>query len=386
MTDIQHILSRTATLVLAGGRGARLAPLTHTRSKPAVPFGDGRIVDFVLANCLRSNLNHPSIITQYQASHLTQHVGRWWLEQSARGAVASASPVCMPRPDREYRGTADALFRNIPLLDSKTRFVLILSADHIYNMDYRELLQFHVDRNADVTLSAVVHPGESSRQFGILEVDELDRVTGFEEKPARPKNLPGSPGYVLANMGIYVFGKEALLDALRNDADDHASDHDIGRNILPRLVKQQKLLSAFRFQDPNAGQSRYWKDVGTIDSYYEASMSWLNSLPVAHRLAGSGSLIGDDVRVHPTAEVTDSILMSGVTIGPRARIRKAIIDENVRVLAGAHIGCGAREGQTFACTSNGVTVVAANSIVRPAMRIVEAPGRMRVRLQRQIAR
>lgn len=385
MTDIQNILDQTATFVLAGGRGARLAPLTHSRSKPAVPFGDGRIIDFALANCLRSNLNHPSIITQYQASHLTQHVRRWWLEQSASGAVAAASPVCVPRPSQEYSGTADALFRNVHLLDSKTRYVLILSADHIYDMDYRELLAFHVERGANVTLSALVYPSESSHQFGILEVDALDRITSFEEKPARPKELPGRPGSVLANMGIYIFNKELFVDALQHDADDPTSDHDIGRNILPRLVKEQS-LAAFRFEDSETGHSRYWKDVGTIDSYYEASLSWLNSLPGTHRLAGSGSVIAEGVRIHQTAEVIDSILMPGVTVGPGARIRRAILDENARVLAGARIGCQVRESPACVRTPKGVVVVAANSIVPAASGIAVIPGQRQIRLEPQIAR
>jgi glucose-1-phosphate adenylyltransferase len=384
MTDIQQILSETATFVLAGGRGARLAPLTNIRSKPAVPFGDGRIIDFVLTNCLRSSLGHPSIITQYQASHLIQHVGRWWLLQSAFGAVAAASPVCVSRPSQDYSGTADALFRNIRLLGSKSRYVLILSADHIYDMDYRGLLRFHVDRGADATLSALVYPSESSDQFGILEVDELDRVTGFEEKPARPKELPGRPGTVLASMGIYVFSKDVFLNALRQDSDDPTSDHDIGRNILPRLVKQQKVVS-FRFEDPETGRSRYWKDVGTIDSYYEAGMTWLNSLPGTHRLAGSGSIIAEGALIHPSAEVIGSILMPGVTVGPGARIRRAILDEHARVLAGAHIGCDAARDQAFVRTPRGVLVVAADSTV-PAVSSREVALRQRqIRLEPQIA-
>jgi glucose-1-phosphate adenylyltransferase len=383
MTDIQNLLDQTATFVLAGGRGARLGPLTHSRSKPAVPFGDGRIIDFALANCLRSNLNHPSIITQYQASHLTQHVRRWWLEQSASGAVATASPVCVPRPRKEYSGTADALFRNVHLVDSKTRYVLILSADHIYDMDYRELLAFHVDRGADVTLSALVYPSESSHQFGILEVDASDSVTGFEEKPAQPKELPGTPGSVLANMGVYVFGKDVFLDALHADANDFTSDHDIGRNVLPRLVKQHR-MTVFRFEDPETGRSRYWKDVGTIDSYYEASMCWLDSLPGTHRLAGAESVIAEGVRIHQSAEVVDSILMPGVTVGPGARIRRAILDENARVLAGTHIGCEARDTHAFTRTPKGVTVVAANSIVPKAFGVGVKP-RPRIRLAAQIA-
>ena len=155
MTHNQNILSKTATFVLAGGRGARLAPLTCKRAKPAVPFGDRRIIDFVLSNCLRSNLKHPAIITQYQGAHLAQHVRRWWLEQSASGAAATAAPVCVPFPGQEYLGTADALFRNVQRLDPKTEFVLVLSADHIYDMDYRALLQFHADRDEDATLAAV---------------------------------------------------------------------------------------------------------------------------------------------------------------------------------------------------------------------------------------
>ena len=385
MTDIQDILSQAATFVLAGGRGARLAPLTHTRSKPAVPFGDGRIIDFVLANCLRSNLTHPSIITQYKASHLTQHVGRWWLEQSASGAVAAASPVCVSRPSQEYSGTANALFRNIRSLSSRSRYVLVLSADHIYDMDYRELLRFHVDRGLDATLSALVYPSDASHQFGILEVDELDRVTGFEEKPARPKELPGRPGSVLVNMGIYVFRKDVLLNALQQDSADPASDHDVGRNILPSLVKQQK-VAVFRFEDSKTGRSRYWKDVGTIDSYYEASMLWLNSLPGTHRLAGSGSVIAAGARIHPTAEVIDSILMPGVTVGPGARIRRAIVDENARVLPGARIGWEIHEGPAFARTPNGVVVVSANSVVPAGMSNDVVLRRRQLRLEPQTAR
>lgn len=194
MTPAEDILSRTATFLLAGGRGARLAPLTHQRSNPAVPFGDQRIIDFALANCLRSNLSHPSIITQYQASHLTAHVRRWWLQQSALGADAATSPVCVSAPELDYMGTADALFR-----------------------------------------------------------------------------------------------KDALIEALERDATDKMSSHDIGRDVLPGLVKRRN-LATFRFENPDTRRPRYWKDVGTLDSYYEASMTWLDGLPDTHRLAGSGSV------------------------------------------------------------------------------------------------
>jgi glucose-1-phosphate adenylyltransferase len=353
MKPMHEILSQTATFVLAGGRGARLAPLTRDRSKPAVPFGDRRIIDFALANCLRSNLAHPFVITQYQAAHLTGHIRQWWLRQSNSAADAATSPVCGPAPKREYSGTADALLRNIQSLGRSTKYVLVLSADHIYDMDYRELLRFHADRGADATLAAIVYRSEASRQFGVVEVGESDRVSGFEEKPAQPKELHGQPGRVLVNMGIYVFRKEILLDALRRDADDPKSVHDIGRNVFPDLVKR-KAVSAFRFEDRETGTPGYWKDVGTIDSYYEASMEWLNMLPGTHRLAGSGSVIAEGVRIHRSAEVIDSILMPGVDIGPGARIHRAILDENVRVMPGARVGYG---------TSKGIVVVPANSIV-----------------------
>ncbi len=364
MILMQDVLSQTATFVLAGGRGARLGSLTRDRSKPAVPFGDRRIIDFALANCLRSNLAHPFVITQYQAAHLTQHVRRWWLQQSSYAADAPAAPVCVPAPEREYLGTADALFRNVHALKRNTRYVLVLSADHIYDMDYRELLRFHADRDADATLAAIVYPSESSHQFGILEADETDRIAGFEEKPVQPKELSGQPGRVLANMGIYVFRKDVFFEALHRDADDAKSAHDIGRNVLPDLVTR-KTVYAFRFEDRETGTPRYWKDVGTIDSYYEASMDWLDTLPKTHRLAGSGSVVADGVRIHRGAEVIDSILMPGVEIRPGARIRRAILDENVRVLPGALIGYETGEAQSFIRTSKGVLVVPANSIVSP---------------------
>jgi glucose-1-phosphate adenylyltransferase len=270
-------------------------------------------------------------------------------------------------------------------LDPNAQYVLILSADHIYDMDYRALLQFHVDRNADATLTAVDYPSESSHQFGILEVDESGRITGFEEKPTHPKELPGRPGRVLASMGIYVFNKDLFLDSLQRDAEDSHSVHDIGRNIFPDLLNRSN-LSAFRFEDPETGIPRYWKDVGTIDSYYEASMMWLSTLPESHRLSGSGSVISEGVRIHRTAEVVDSILMPGVVIGPGARVRRAILDENVRVLAGGRLGYETSESHVFARTAHGVVVVQADSIIPAAPVRHEPPRQRQIQLESQLAR
>jgi glucose-1-phosphate adenylyltransferase len=368
---MQDILAQTVTFLLAGGRGERLGPLTNDRSKPAVPFGDRHIIDFSLANCVRSNITHPLVITQYRAAHLTQHVKRWWLRNAVSAADASKAPVCVPPPEREYVGNAEALFRNRHTLRRDTRYVLVLSADHVYDMDYRDLLRFHVERAADATLSAIVYPRQRSKQFGILEADNGGRVTGFQEKPEQPKELGDQPGRVLANMGIYVFSREAFLDAFRKDADAAGSAHDIGRDILPELV-QRNNAHAFRFEDRH-GRPCYWKDVGTIDSYYEASMEWLDMLPGKHRLAGSGSIIAEGSRIHPTAQVIDSIVMPGVDIGPGAWIHHAILDENVKVMAGAHVGYDAAESLGLPRTSSGIVVVPANSVIPPAQQLRAVP-------------
>ena len=359
---MRDILSKTVTFVLAGGRGVRLAPLTDSRSKPAVPFGDRRIIDFVLINSLKSNLTHPYVLTQYQATHLTQHVGRWWLQQSALGQDPEAAPVCVPPPKKEYKGTAAALLQNLNLIHREAQHVLILSADHIYDMDYRELLRFHVNSGCDATLASINYPSESSSQFGILEVGASDDLRGFKEKPQVPKELPGQPGRVLANMGIYAFKKEVLVDALQRDAADPCSSNDMGRNVIPNLVGRAN-IRAFQFQDPSTREPRYWKDVGTIDAYYEASMEWLDRLPVQHRLAGSRSVIADGVRIHRTAEVIDSILMPGVVVGPNARIHRAILDENVHVQRDAVVEFGAGGLPASRQTAKGVLVLTANSVV-----------------------
>jgi glucose-1-phosphate adenylyltransferase len=343
---MHNILRKTSTFVLAGGRGSRLSPLTRHRSKPAVPFGDGCIIDFTLRNCLQSNLLTPHIITQYESAHLTRHVRRWSLEHSM--LVDLSTPVCVPAPQPAYSGTADALFRNTRSLNGDTEHVLVLSADHIYDMNYSELLRFHFESGADATIASIQCPSESSRQFGILEIGLGNRIIGFQEKPSQPKELPGYPGIVLANMGIYVFRRDVLIDALRLDAEDPISPHDIGRDILPKFVRHQDVYT-FEFEG-------YWKDVGTIDSYYDANMEWLRALPGNHHLAGSGSVIARGVRIHPTAEVIDSILMPGVVISANARVRRAILDENVRVQTGAQIGNDGFDDQ--------IAVVPANTTVR----------------------
>src|SRR5262245_6582563 len=198
MAIANDIHLKTVTFILAGGRGERLAPLTRWKSKPAVPFGDGHIIDFTLANCLRANLPHPLVLTQYQPLHLTQHVGRWWLRQELSSEFPEAAPVCVPPPTQAYWGSANALFENFDKVPPDAETVLVLSADHIYEMDYRLLLRYHIERDAPATLASVVYPSRKSREFGIVEADEDGRILGFEEKPEHPRELPGHPGKVLA--------------------------------------------------------------------------------------------------------------------------------------------------------------------------------------------
>jgi glucose-1-phosphate adenylyltransferase len=371
MATARDIHLKTVTFILAGGRGERLAPLTRFKSKPAVPFGDGHIIDFTLANCLRANLPHPLVLTQYQPLHLTEHVGRWWLRQELSSELPEAAPVCVPPPKQAYSGSASALFENFDKVPPDAENVLVLSADHIYEMDYRPLLRFHIERDAAATLASVVYPARKSREFGIVETDESCRISGFEEKPQHPRELPGHPEKVLANMGIYVLRRDVFFDSFALDAGDPRSSHDIGKNILPRLVASRQLV-AFRFENPETGSAPYWKDVGTLDSYYEASMEWLERLPATHRLAGSSSIIADTARIHPTADVVDCVVMPGVVIGAGARIRRAVLDENVHVMSGVRIGYdGANE--FFERSAGGVAVVPANTTVFRPPRIWAAP-------------
>jgi glucose-1-phosphate adenylyltransferase len=341
-------IRNVATFILAGGRGERLGPLTEHRAKPAVPFGDARIIDFTLSNCLRSHLSHPFILTQYHANSLHQHVGRWW-RQHASEADAGAAPVCVPSlSGANYRGTADALLQNLERFQD-SEYVVVLSADHVYNLDYQELLRSHVEAHAAVTVGAIVCPKRSARQFGVMDVDSTWRVRGFQEKPLDPAALPGRPDAVLASMGIYVFNADVLRDALQQGG------HDIGRDLMPRLVASRP-VHAFNFADKRTGASRYWRDIGTLDSYYASAIECYGV---------GGSVISEDAVVHKSATVTDSILLPGVKVERGALVRRAILADNVYVPAGARIGYGRHDCALFPVTANGIVVVPANVTVPP---------------------
>ncbi len=359
--------SRVQTLILAGGEGERLFPLTLSRPKPALPFGGSfRIVDFTLSNCVHSGLKDVTLLTQYRHHDLYSYIRRGW-----------STPACLPpAPGRRYRGTADAVFQNLSIMDSKCPdYVLILSGDHVYNMDYRDLIAQHVATDADVTISAVEHPLRDASHFGVLEVDDRFRVKGFEEKPKNPRPLVSRPDRAFISMGIYLFKREVLIERLIETCGRHEG-YDFGHHVIPSMIESSRVF-AFDFRDEVLDTPRYWRDIGTIDSYYEASMdltgpaSILNSclhhpMPSRSRWIRprvqsnshiSRSVLSPGVCVEEGACVADSVLMPGARIGRGAVVRRAIIEEGVYVPAGSRIGADTEEDRKrYAVSASGVVV------------------------------
>ena len=408
--NLPQELKDTLTFVLAGGQGGRLKPLTETRAKPAVPFGGAyRIIDFTLTNCIHSGLRRIYVLTQYQAYSLEEHLRMAWNFLPRRLAQFIA-----PRPPqhggsgRWYQGTADAITHNLPRMRAESpRHVLILSGDHIYKMDYGQMLTQHVESGAACTIGAVEIPAAEARRFGILQVDQQRAVTGFQEKPDVGAEIPDKPGTCLGSMGIYIFAAEALEQNLLVDAElGDASTHDFGKDILPRMVGQGDRVYAHPFEDVGGspGVRPYWRDVGTIDAYYEANLDlcsvvpafnlydlgwpiytlWHNDPPaksiydgvegheveVVDSLLCNGSIVsGSKVRrsilsnrvyTGQGAEIEDSILMSGVRVGAGARLRRAIVDKWVEIPADAEIGFDPEtDGASFTVSEGGITVVPA---------------------------
>lgn len=393
-------LSQTLTVILAGGRGDRLYPLTRERAKPAVPFGgDHRLIDFTLSNCFNSNLRRICILTQYKPESVHSLVRRRW----RRSVKVNEFICCLPPSDgKRYMGTADAVYQNIGLIrKTGAQFVLILSGDHIYRMDYSELIRFHLAHGSDVTLSAIEVPRALSRRFGVLDRDGDGRVRRFEEKPQNPQPMPGNPNRVLANMGVYVFNIKALVQALARDA-KRAGGHDFGNDILPELAACGKVY-AYGFNGGQERSQKYWRDVGTLDSYYEASMDLLRSnsrlsldetrWPMRSPAHGgffnqsafiypgfsravnsivspgtvicggqvSNSVLSPGVSLAPSSQVQNSVLMQGVRIGRGARIRRAIVQDGANIPDGTEIGYDVdHDRRRFFVTEGGVVVVPAS--------------------------
>lgn len=389
-------------MILAGGRGERLYPLTRDRAKPAVPFGAiYRIIDFTLSNCLNSGIRRIYALTQYKSTSLQRHIQLGWNILSAPlGEFIEAVPAQQRIDEHWYQGTADAIFQNIYTLQTeRPDLVLILSGDHIYKMDYRKMIAFHLEKGADLTVAAIRMDRKLSREFGVMEVDRDWRIIGFQEKPEEPKTIPGDPRGILASMGIYVFHTEVLVRRLIEDARSESS-HDFGKDIIPMMIGKDQVF-AFDFRQGDCGGTGYWRDVGTIDAYYEANMDLISVTPqlnlydlqwpiltyqptsppaktvwieegrvgtalnsiISNGCIISGgnvkrSILSPKVTVHSFAEIEDSILLEGVDVGRNAKIKKTIVDKEVQIPPGMEIGYHLDEdAKRFTVTHSGIVVV-----------------------------
>jgi glucose-1-phosphate adenylyltransferase len=393
---------KVLAMILAGGRGERLYPLTRDRAKPAVAFGGiYRIIDFTLSNCINSDIRRIYILTQYKSISLHRHIQFGWNILSAPlGEFVEIIPAQQRIDEHWYQGTADAIFQNIyTLQQERPDLVLILSGDHIYKMDYRKMIAFHLEKKADLTVAAIRMGREESREFGVIEVDRDWRIIGFEEKPEEPKTVPGDPEGILASMGVYVFNMELLVKRLIEDARSD-STHDFGRDIIPSMIEKDQLF-AFDFRQGDRGGVGYWRDVGTIDAYFEANMDLVSVTPqlnlydsqwpiltyqspnppaktvwaedarvgtaldsiISNGCIISGgsvkrSILSPGVTIHSYAEIEDSILLEGVDVERYAKIRRTIIDKEVQIPQGMEIGYNLDEdARRFTVTGSGIVVV-----------------------------
>ena len=400
------LLDDSLVIVLAGGAGERLSPLTKDRAKPAVYFGGPyRIIDFSLSNCINSGLRRIYIATQYKSLSLNRHIRMGWNVVSEElGEFIEILPPQKRVGEHWYQGTADAVYQNLySIIRENPRYVIVLSGDHVYKMDYSRMLRFHQERGAAATLAAIEVPLHEATQFGVVAIDEQERISGFQEKPQQPIPIPGSPDVALASMGVYIFDTDALVKALEEDA-GQPTKHDFGKDIIPALIHKAPVY-AYRFYDENKKASKYWRDVGTLDAYFAANMDLCQVNPefnlydpewplrtyqpqappakfvfaeTGHRcgqaldsivspgciVSGSsiyGSVLCPNVRVHSFCHIEQSILMPGVRVGRHARIRHAIIDRDLLIPRGALIGYNLEEDRRrHTVTEDGVIVVTAD--------------------------
>jgi len=400
---VSRMTRQTLALVLAGGRGSRLHDLTKWRAKPAVPFGGKfRIIDFPLSNCVNSGISQVGVITQYKSHSLMRHIQRGWgFLRGEFGEFVELLPAQQRIETSWYEGTANAVLQNLDIIRShKPEYVLILAGDHVYKMDYGTMLAAHVEQGADVTIGCIEVPLEEASAFGVMSVDDKLQVTEFKEKPEHPKPMPGQPGKALASMGIYVFSSRVLFDELLRDHDLKTSSHDFGKDIIPSVIERLR-VSAFPFRDPVSNTVAYWRDVGTIDSLWQANMELIDVSPelnlyddrwpiwtyqeqlppakfifndadrcgmaVDSMLAGgcivSGarvqhSLLFSQVQVHSFSTVEDSVIFPDVDIGRHCRIRSALIDRGCRIPEGTRIGFDREKDVTrFHVSPKGIVLV-----------------------------
>ncbi len=403
---VSRLTQQTLALILAGGQGSRLYELTNWRAKPAVPFGGKfRIIDFPLSNCINSGIRRVGVATQYKSHSLVRHLVRGWSGfKSEFNEFVEILPASMRMDDGSwYKGTADAVYQNLDIIRTHSpEHVLILGGDHIYKMDYGPLMAAHVARGADLTVCCVeVSVREAANAFGVMKVDEEGRVLEFQEKPAEPAEIPGKPGRVLASMGNYAFDTGFLYEQLIRDADDESSGHDFGTDLLPHIVAHYRTY-AYRLGDDQPGRQPYWRDVGTVDAFWDANMelvgfepeldlydtSWpvytyqeqlpsakfvhdegerrgtaLNCLISGGCIVSGGtvrsSLLFSNVHVRSYSEIVDSVIMPGVVVNRHVKIRKAVIDSGTILPEGTEVGLDseADRARGFRVTEEGVTLV-----------------------------
>jgi glucose-1-phosphate adenylyltransferase len=395
------------TLILAGGKGTRLEPLTRDRAKPAVPFGGlYRIIDFPLSNCLNSDLRRILVLTQYKARSLDRHIATGWGYLSRElDEYIDVLPPQQRLDETWYQGTADAIYQNIYTIEkANPKYVLILAGDHIYKMDYGDMIRAHIGKEADLTVGCIPVSAKESIHFGVMQVDSADRIIGFKEKPKEPSPIPGDPDRILVSMGIYVFTARLMYELLCQDATKPDSNHDFGKNIIPSMIEKYRVFG-YRFRDKNQKPTAYWRDVGTLDAYFQTNMDLIQVVPElnlydqlwpirtnqpqlpppkfvfrdettgrcgeAHDsivcpgciISGGQvvrSILSPNVRINSFARVEDSILFSGVDVGRGSRIRRAIIDKDVKIPRETIIGYDLEHDRrrNFTITEQGIVVIA----------------------------
>jgi glucose-1-phosphate adenylyltransferase len=392
---------KVTTFILAGGKGERLYPLTKDRAKPAVPFGGTyRIIDFSLSNAVNSGFKRIYILTQYKSFSLQRHIREGWNILSRElGEFIEVVPAQQRISEDWYLGTADAIFQNLYILErEKPEYVLILSGDHVYKMDYTKMLNFHIQKNADLTISVFEVNKEEASRFGVLKVDNEYRVIDFVEKPQIPFTLPENPSISLISMGIYIFNTEILVKRLIEDAKKIDSSHDFGKDVIPSMIKRDRVF-AYRFIEEDKRESRYWRDIGTIEAYYNANMELLEIDPILNLydedwpimtykpqsppakivflgrnieilnslisdgciISGSSiynSVISPSVKIEKGSEIFDSIIMNNVYIGENCKIKRTIIDKNVIIPNNSVIGYNIEEDKKrFFVSETGIVVI-----------------------------
>ena len=404
----------TLVCLLAGGQGERLYPLTRDRAKPAVPFGGiYRIIDITLSNCVNSDLRHIFVLTQYKALSLNRHVREgWYMLAHELGEFVQILPPMKRVGDSWYQGTADAIYQNVYSIGSElAKYVLILSGDHVYKMNYQLMLQQHVDSGADVTVGAIEFNRAEASRFGVVELDATGRIVGWEEKPASPKPSPHHPDKCHVSMGIYCFNRDLLINCLMADAEDTHSSHDFGKDVVPKLISSNRRVYSYNFVDENRKEAQYWRDIGTIEAYYEANMDLIAVSPVFNlydkewplrtyqrqyppakfvfadqermgialdSIVSMGSIVSGghvtnsilspDVRVNSYSYVDRSIIFPHVEIGRYSRIRNSIIDRHIHIPEHTDIGYDPEEDRKkYHVTDEGIVVVV------PEQRMFEEP-------------